>query len=378
VALTHDTHPSTRLRALFVCAGLGLALALTGCSGTPGGPTTSSSATPSPTETWGSTASPTPTPTDTPTPTPTGTPTPTDTPTPTPTTPPTIIADLAGFTVTGDFGKETNVTFAFPIQADKTLSEVKTQGTGTEVTADGWTAIHYSGFNGRSGAMFDSSFYSAAGSPVPMVLSRTIPGFKDTLVGKHVGDRVLLAVTGADGYDPMGGAPDADIQVGDTLVFVVDIMAAQLPGPVGTTVTPPAGLPTVTDVEGTPTVSIPAGLSAPTDLVVQDLITGAGMAVTANDLITVNYAEVDFATGDVIDTSYGDKPQTGLLADMIPGWKQALVGKTMGSRVLLVVPPALAYPDGDAKRTPPVPTGGLTLVYVVDILFTQVYQPSGG
>ena len=48
---------------------------------------------------------------------------------------------------------------------------------------------------------------------------------------------------GKDGYDPMGGNPQAGIEVGDTLIFVVDLVGVQLPGPEGTTVQPKAGPP---------------------------------------------------------------------------------------------------------------------------------------
>ena len=57
----------------------------------------------------------------------------------------------------------------------------------------------------------------------------------------------------------------------------------------------------------------------------------------------------------------------GSLDKLIPGWQEGLAGKTAGSRVLLVVPPAQAYPDG--RETPkPTLAAGQTLVYVIDIL----------
>ena len=56
------------------------------------------------------------------------------------------------------------------------------------------------------------------------------------------------------------------------------------------------------------------------------------------------------------------KKATFPLTGVIKGWTQGLTGKTVGSRVLLVVPKDLAYGDqgqGDAKGD---------LVFVVDIL----------
>ena len=48
--------------------------------------------------------------------------------------------------------------------------------------------------------------------------------------------------------------------------------------------------------------------------------------------------------------------------------KQGLAGQPVGSRVMLIVPPSLAYPDGNAE--PAIPAGA-TLVYVVDILYAM-------
>lgn len=49
---------------------------------------------------------------------------------------------------------------------------------------------------------------------------------------------------------------------------------------------------------------------------------------------------------------------------LIKGWDQALVGQTVGSRLLLVVPPSLGYGD---KASGSIPANS-TLVFVIDIL----------
>ena len=56
--------------------------------------------------------------------------------------------------------------------------------------------------------------------------------------GQHKGSRVVIAMPGQDGYDPMGGNPQAGIEVGDTLIFVVDVVDVQLAGPKGTWCSP--------------------------------------------------------------------------------------------------------------------------------------------
>ena len=56
------------------------------------------------------------------------------------------------------------------------------------------------------------------------------------------------------------------------------------------------------------------------------------------------------------------------LADLIPGWTKGLEGKKVGSRVLLVLPPADGFPEGSNK---PAVEKGDTVVYVVDLLFAN-------
>ena len=51
-------------------------------------------------------------------------------------------------------------------------------------------------------------------------------------------------------------------------------------------------------------------------------------------------------------------------AQVIDGWNQGLVGQTVGSQVLLVVPPSLGY-GANAQGSIP---ANSTLVFVVDIL----------
>ena len=153
-----------------------------------------------------------------------------------------------------------------------------------------------------------------------------------------------------------------------TQLLIVKVLAAKdappvLDKPEGDAVTPPAGLPTVKDnAKGVPEISV-AGVKAPTALISQDLIKGKGQALKASDTITVNYVGVALASGKKFDSSFDrGKKATFPLTGVIKGWTQGLTGKTVGSRVLLVVPKALAYGDkgqGDAKGD---------LVFVVDIL----------
>lgn len=103
---------------------------------------------------------------------------------------------------------------------------------------------------------------------------------------------------------------------------------------------------------------------APTELATQDLITGTGDTVTESDTLYVNYVGVTWADGTSFDGNYGATPVALSLNNVIEGWKQGLVGKTVGSRVLMVIPSELAY--GEDAASSGAPEGAL--VFVVDIL----------
>ncbi|MFT8395878.1 FKBP-type peptidyl-prolyl cis-trans isomerase [Propionibacterium sp.] len=284
-------------------------------------------------------------------------------------TPPRVITSLDDIHVSGDFNQTPTVTADWPLKVDETMSKVLINGTGAAVASDSTVEINYLGIDATTGKTFDSSF--SRGSTTSFSLAQVISGFSKGLDGKHVGDRVLLAITGADGYDSAGGSTQAGISVGDTLVFVVDIDSVQLTQPSGETVTPPAGLPAVGGDINNPTISFPADAKAPSDLVIQPLIKGTGKKVSAGDTITVNNLGVEWGNGRVISTTYNNgnpSPVSGALSSTLEGWQKGLVDQTVGSRVLLIVPGSMAYPNGNS--TPSV-SAGTTLVFVVDILFTQ-------
>ena len=274
--------------------------------------------------------------------------------------------------VTGGYGKSPKVTVKAPWGIDKTRTKVLVGSPGPVVQPGSTVEVNYYGVDGRTGKRFDDSF--SRGQSIAFPLDQVVPGFSKGLTGQRQGSRVLIAMPGSDGYDASGGNAQAGINVGDTLVFVVDIVAVPLTAPAGTTVTPKPGLPTVTGGTGTPSVTVPK-TDPPTSLQVQPLIEGKGKKVAKTDTVTINYTWLDWNTGKVLEQTYDAKPANAPLPSLLPGLQQGLAGQTVGSRVLLVIPPALGYPQGNA--TPKI-NPGETLVMVVDILFTTAGQPGGG
>ncbi|MGV8845429.1 FKBP-type peptidyl-prolyl cis-trans isomerase [Tessaracoccus sp.] len=252
------------------------------------------------------------------------------------------------------------VTIPAPWGIDKTQAKVLRPGGDQKLNKTSTVTLNYLGLNGRTGEEFDGSY--KRGVPSTFQLQGVVPGFAEGLTGQSVGSRVLIAVPSEDGYAT--GNPSAGIEVGDTILFVVDIISANFDEATGEAVAPAAGLPTVTMTADKPELAVTPGATVPAKLVIQPLITGTGAPVAADSTIQVKYRSWDWVTGKIVEDAW--QPQQGPLNTLIEGWKQGLAGQPTGSRVMLVVPPELGYPDGntDMGIEP-----GQTLVYVIDVLY---------
>lgn len=103
-------------------------------------------------------------------------------------------------------------------------------GTGAPVQVGQVIRVHYTGVKWADGSVFDSSWEAGTPAAFPIGQGRVIPGWDAGLVDQPVGSQVMLVVPPAEGYGD-AGAPDAGISGTDTLVFVVDILAADSPAP---------------------------------------------------------------------------------------------------------------------------------------------------
>lgn len=125
-----------------------------------------------------------------------------------------------------------------------------------------------------------------------------------------------------------------------------------------------------------PDLTIPSG-TAPTELKSEVLGEGDGKAVASGQTLVVNYLGQTWKPKDgkekVFDNSFDRGQPAGFqigTGNVIPGWDTVLVGKKIGSRVLMSVPPEQAYgkkgeaKDGQQEHE----LAGETLVFVVDIL----------
>jgi FKBP-type peptidyl-prolyl cis-trans isomerase len=274
-------------------------------------------------------------------------------------------------TATGSFGKAPTVNI--PKAKAGSQLEVKTliQGTGTTLTkADALAANFVLYFwSGTTSALKANTFTSN-----PTVIGGTmLPGLESALIGKKVGSRVLAVIPPAQGYGTTGNS-QLGITGTTTLVFVIDVLKsyADTASAAGTQESAGGGtLPTVSaKAASAPTLTFPKS-SPPTKLVTKTLIKGSGPKVVKGDYVIAQYVGYIWRTKKVFGSSWSSGSPFGFIIgaspeQVIPGWDTGLVGQTVGSRVMLAIPPAEGYGKTGASQAGI--TGTDTLVFVVDII----------
>jgi peptidylprolyl isomerase len=130
-------------------------------------------------------------------------------------------------------------------------------------------------------------------------------------------------------------------------------------------------LPTVTaKAAAAPTLTFPSS-SPPSGLVTKTLVKGNGPQVVKGEYVIAQYVGYIWRTKKVFGSSWSTGSPFGFVIgaspeQVIPGWDKGLVGQTVGSRVMLSIPPAEGY--GSAGQSTAGITGKDTLVFVVDIV----------
>ena len=124
-----------------------------------------------------------------------------------------------------------------------------------------------------------------------------------------------------------------------------------------------------------PKVTIPAEKAAPA-LYTKTLIQGSGTKLTSAQTLEGNFVLYDWSgtTHKLLGSTYGSSGPTLFAGQMIPGLETALVGQSIGSRVIAVIPPKEGF---GATGNSQIGVGGTdTLVFVVDMI--QEFGDSAG
>ncbi len=263
---------------------------------------------------------------------------------------------------------EPSVSFATPFAANGTEAYKIEDGDGATIEDGDSLLVDATVFSGADGTSLGTTYTDAPMIiPVGEDLKNAAPELYDILIGSKVGMSFSYS-TNIDTTSTSTAEATPTVSAGTaTNVEVYTVSGKLLKSAEGTeNEKQSSALESFSVAEdGTATLALSEDRGdAPTELYTEDLITGTGATVNADDTVYVNYVGVTWSDGAQFDGNFGATPADLSLNGVIEGWKQGLAGKTVGSRVLLVIPSELAY--GEDAATSGAPEGAL--VFVVDIL----------
>jgi FKBP-type peptidyl-prolyl cis-trans isomerase len=274
--------------------------------------------------------------------------------------------------VSGTFNKSPTVTIPKVKGSGTLYTKTVIKGSGATLSSTEGMVANYVAYDwsGTTSKELGSSYTSGTPS---IFVGQLLTGLEKALYGQKLGSRVLAVIPPADAFGTSGNSSEG-IKGTDTLVFVVDMGTTfSTTGVTGTqaatgnsdvSVTAPKAGSTAG-----PTVTINTKATAPTKLEVTTLVKGTGAVVKKGDDIAAQYTGSIWRTGQVFQSSWSSgSPFTTTIGEgqVITGWDKGLVGQRVGSRVLLIIPPADGY--GTAGQSTVGIKGTDTLVFVVDIL----------
>lgn len=252
--------------------------------------------------------------------------------------------------VSGEPGAAPTITYVTPIVVTDTFTDQIWPGTGDDLVEGGPVLIDFWLENGQNAELVKESYSS---NPTPRMLTEEALGtdLYHALKGQKVGARVLQV------------SPASDTTPGSyPTVTVIDVLPTRAAGEAQP---PRADLPAVAlDDSGAPTITA-TGTAAPSELVAQPLIRGAGPQVGAEDVITVQYSGFAWDTGELFDSTWSRTLPVSFSLQDVPAWAAGLVEQPVGSQIMLVIPPSYSLGVTESEAL-----AGQTVVFVVDLLAT--------
>jgi FKBP-type peptidyl-prolyl cis-trans isomerase len=278
--------------------------------------------------------------------------------------------------VTGSFNKTPTVTIPAEQATSNLVISKPVQGTGAVLKA-GNTALAnlvlYK-WSGTTHSLVDSTYSSGGPQTIPSESSLT--GITTALKGARLGSRVVVVLPPKYGYGASGNT-SLGITGKDTMVWVIDLLQqyAGNQSASGPQVSSGGGaLPSVTAKAGqAPSITIPKN-SPPSSLSVTTLIKGSGPKLATGDTVVTQYVGYIWRTGDVFSSTWpstdepnGEPFSFQLGGQVLEGFSEGLSGVTVGSRVMVVIPPSLGYGPAGGNSSAGIEKND-TLVFVIDVI----------
>ena len=266
---------------------------------------------------------------------------------------------MQGVSASGKLGSKPDISFKTPFKVENQTHQVIQNGDG-EVIRDGDRVCTRSlALDAKTGKVINSTWDKSSPECSIVISKKSIPAYYDTFKGLKVNSTVAV------GIDESGSGSS---QATDSYIMALTFVSRSknLTRAQGQKVTDlPSDLPKISlDDKGKPSLDL-NGYQPKGGLVVQPLIKGKGAKVGQHQSVSANYTGWLASNGKQFDSSW-DRGQASdfSLDQVVKGWQQGLAGQTVGSQVLLIVPPELGYGSQQQQKIP----ANSTLIFVVDIL----------
>ena len=267
---------------------------------------------------------------------------------------------MQGVSASGKLGSKPDISFKTPFKVENQTHQVIQKGDG-EVIRDGDRVCTRSlALDAKTGKVISSTWDKSSPECSIVISKKSIPAYYDTFKGLKVNSTVAV------GIDESGSGSSSQATSSYIMALTFVSRSRNLTRAQGQKVTDlPSDLPKISlDDKGKPSLDL-NGYQPKGGLVVQPLIKGKGAKVGQHQSVSANYTGWLASDGKQFDSSW-DRGQASdfSLDQVVKGWQQGLAGQTVGSQVLLIVPPDLGYGSQQQQKIP----ANSTLIFVVDIL----------
>lgn len=193
------------------------------------------------------------------------------------------------------------------------------EGNGCTAEIGDIVLVNYVGVDAVEGEEFDSSW--GRGEPFEIIVGRSqvIEGWNDGIEGMKVGGERILQIPSAQAYDE-----------GD-LVFRVHLEEL---------------------IEAPFAHQIEFDGPAPSELEVTTLIEGSGDEAVPGSIVDANIVVMLYKSGVIVQSTWQQGITTQLSlseGSLLPGLEESVIGTKVGETRQIIVPPEVAYPNGDSQ-----------------------------
>jgi len=277
---------------------------------------------------------------------------------------------LEAVEISGEVGEEPEVAWSSQMTAGKVEAETLVTGEGAKLEEGDQVLAHLWIGNGFTEAKAFSTHDKDATAEL-VTVDGQLPPFLASIKDATVGSRIAVTASAEEAFGPAG---NAQLGIGnkDSVLVVVDLASGIADPPSGTRPPAPAWVPPLEFKKGAISGFDFKGVPEPTDQLQKAvLFEGDGPVVEKGNAIVVKYLGQVYGGKKPFDENFSTGTPTSFAIGtdaVIKGWDQTLVGSTVGTRMVIAVPPELGYgeegnPDAGIKRTD-------TLYFVIDVLAT--------